>query len=46
MPNMNLDVIIMCSLYGVCRAKSIDIKFKTIILSYKEVNNVDQKAFE
>jgi retinoblastoma-associated protein len=46
MENMNLDIVIMCAIYGVCRAKNVDIKFKTIISGYKKVNNIDDKAFE
>lgn len=46
MHNMNLDVIIMCSIYGVCRAKNSQIKFKSIISAYKDVNSIDDKAFE
>ena len=46
MENMNLDIVIMCAVYGVCRAKNVDIKFKTIISGYKKVNNIDDKAFE
>ncbi len=45
MENMNLDVIIMCSIYGVCRAKNIDIKFKNIMSAFKIVNSMDDKAF-
>lgn len=36
----------MCSIYGVCRAKSMDMKFKAIISVYKSVNNMDDKTFE
>ena len=46
MENMNLDIVIMCAIYGVCRAKNVDIKFKAIISGYKKVNNIDDKAFE
>jgi retinoblastoma-associated protein len=46
MENMNLDIVIMCAIYGVCRAKNVNIKFKTIISGYKKVNNIDDKAFE
>jgi len=45
MYNINLDVIIMCAIYGVCRAKNVDIKFKTIMSAFKTVNNLDDKAF-
>lgn len=46
MKNMNLDVVIMCSIYGVCKAKSSDIKFKNIMAAYKDVNSIDEKTFE
>jgi retinoblastoma-associated protein len=46
MENINLDIAIMCAIYGVCRAKNVDIKFKAIISGYKKVNNIDDKAFE
>lgn len=45
MQDMNLDVIIMCSMYGVCKAKNSEIKFKSIIAAYREVNSIDEKAF-
>ncbi len=45
MQDMNLDVIIMCAIYGVCKAKNIQIKFKNIMSAYKTVNNMDDKAF-
>ncbi len=45
MKNVSLDVIIMCSLYGVCKAKSVDIRFKNIMAAFKTVNNMDLKSF-
>ena len=46
MENKSLDIVIMCAIYGVCRAKNVDIKFKTMISVYKKVNNIDDRTFE
>jgi retinoblastoma-associated protein len=46
MEEKSLDIVIMCAIYGVCRAKNVDIKFKTMISVYKRVNNMDDRAFE
>ena len=39
MEERSLDIVIMCAIYGVCRAKNVDIKFKTMIYVYKRVTN-------
>jgi hypothetical protein len=38
--------MIMCAIYGVCRAKNVDVKFKALISVYKRVNNMEDRAFE
>ncbi len=45
MNDVSLDIVIMCAIYGVCRAKNVDIKFKDIIMVFKRVNNMDDLAF-
>jgi len=45
MKNIHLDVVVMCALYGVCRAKKVNMKFNTIKSAYKCINNLDDKAF-
>lgn len=42
---VNIDQIILCSIYSVCRAKNIDIKFKKIMAEYKSINSMEQKLF-
>lgn len=45
MVGLNIDQIILCSLYSVCRVKNVDIKFKRIMSEYKKMNNVDPVLF-
>ncbi|KAG8452333.1 hypothetical protein GDO86_004223 [Hymenochirus boettgeri] len=42
----HLDQIMMCSMYGICKAKNIDLRFKTIVTAYKEQTNANQETFK
>lgn len=46
MEDKSLDIMIMCAIYGVCRAKNVDVKFKALISVYKRVNSMEDRAFE
>ncbi|KAM4796010.1 retinoblastoma-associated protein [Rhinophrynus dorsalis] len=46
MRDRHLDQIMMCSMYGICKAKNIDLRFKTIVTAYKELSNTNQETFK
>ncbi|XP_053563996.1 retinoblastoma-associated protein [Bombina bombina] len=46
MKDRHLDQIMMCSMYGICKAKNIDLLFKTIVTSYKEMTHANQETFK
>uniref|UniRef100_A0A670XUZ0 Retinoblastoma-associated protein n=1 Tax=Pseudonaja textilis TaxID=8673 RepID=A0A670XUZ0_PSETE len=46
MKDRHLDQIMMCSMYGICKVKNIDLRFKTIVTAYKELNNANQETFK
>ncbi|CAH2224085.1 retinoblastoma-associated isoform X1 [Pelobates cultripes] len=46
MRDRHLDQIMMCSMYGICKAKNIDLKFKTIVTAYRELSNTNQETFK
>ncbi|XP_066488547.1 retinoblastoma-associated protein isoform X2 [Tiliqua scincoides] len=46
MRDRHLDQIMMCSMYGICKVKNIDLRFKTIVTAYKELNNANQETFK
>ncbi|XP_063808860.1 retinoblastoma-associated protein [Pseudophryne corroboree] len=46
MKDRHLDQIMMCSMYGICKAKSIDLRFKTIVTAYKQLPNTNQETFK
>ncbi|XP_044287727.1 retinoblastoma-associated protein isoform X3 [Varanus komodoensis] len=43
MKDRHLDQILMCSMYGICKVKNIDLRFKTIVTAYKELTNANQE---
>ncbi|XP_054837838.1 retinoblastoma-associated protein isoform X2 [Eublepharis macularius] len=43
MKDRHLDQIMMCSMYGICKVKNIDLTFKTIVTAYKELTNTNQE---
>ncbi|XP_069826245.1 retinoblastoma-associated protein isoform X2 [Dendropsophus ebraccatus] len=46
MRDRHLDQIMMCSMYGICKAKNIDLRFKTIVTAYKQLTNTNQETFK
>uniref|UniRef100_A0A8D0L7Z6 Retinoblastoma-associated protein n=1 Tax=Sphenodon punctatus TaxID=8508 RepID=A0A8D0L7Z6_SPHPU len=46
MRDRHLDQIMMCSMYGICKVKNIDLRFKTIVTAYKELANTNQEIFK
>uniref|UniRef100_A0A8C6XFA8 Retinoblastoma-associated protein n=1 Tax=Naja naja TaxID=35670 RepID=A0A8C6XFA8_NAJNA len=46
MKDRHLDQIMMCSMYGICKVKNIDLRFKTIVTAYKELNSANQETFK
>ncbi|KAH0621773.1 hypothetical protein JD844_023395 [Phrynosoma platyrhinos] len=46
MKDRHLDQIMMCSMYGICKVKNIDLRFKTIVTAYKELTNANQETFK
>uniref|UniRef100_A0A8C8SDG4 Retinoblastoma-associated protein n=1 Tax=Pelusios castaneus TaxID=367368 RepID=A0A8C8SDG4_9SAUR len=46
MRDRHLDQIMMCSMYGICKVKNIDLRFKMIVTAYKELTNTNQETFK
>ncbi|NWW44863.1 RB protein, partial [Pedionomus torquatus] len=46
MRDRHLDQIMMCSMYGICKVKNVDLRFKTIVSAYKELLNTNQETFK
>ncbi|XP_061463572.1 retinoblastoma-associated protein isoform X2 [Rhineura floridana] len=46
MKDRHLDQMMMCSMYGICKVKNIDLRFKTIVTAYKELTNANQETFK
>ncbi|XP_053311514.1 retinoblastoma-associated protein [Spea bombifrons] len=46
MRDRHLDQIMMCAMYGICKAKNIDLRFKTIVSAYKQLTNTHQETFK
>ncbi|NXI34127.1 RB protein, partial [Galbula dea] len=46
MRDRHLDQIMMCSMYGICKVKNVDLRFKTIVSAYKELPNTSQETFK
>ncbi|XP_067419215.1 retinoblastoma-associated protein isoform X2 [Emydura macquarii macquarii] len=46
MRDRHLDQIMMCSMYGICKVKNIDLRFKIIVTAYKELTNTNQETFK
>lgn len=46
MKDRHLDQIMMCSMYGICKAKNIDLRFKIIVTAYKQLTNTNQETFK
>ncbi|NXA59920.1 RB protein, partial [Mohoua ochrocephala] len=46
MRDRHLDQIMMCSMYGICKVKNVDLRFKIIVSAYKELCNTNQETFK
>ncbi|XP_049634719.1 retinoblastoma-associated protein isoform X1 [Suncus etruscus] len=46
MKDRHLDQIMMCSMYGICKVKNIDLKFKIIVTAYKDLPHAVQETFK
>ncbi|NXN16455.1 RB protein, partial [Indicator maculatus] len=46
MKDRHLDQIMMCSMYGICKVKNVDLRFKIIVSAYKELPNANQETFK
>ncbi|KAM9301328.1 retinoblastoma-associated protein isoform 3-T3 [Morus bassanus] len=46
MRDRHLDQIMMCSMYGICKVKNVDLRFKIIVSAYKELLNTNQETFK
>ncbi|XP_038617485.1 retinoblastoma-associated protein [Tachyglossus aculeatus] len=46
MRDRHLDQIMMCSMYGICKVKNIDLKFKMIVTAYKDLTHAIQETFK
>ncbi|KAK2514279.1 Rb1 [Columba guinea] len=46
MRDRHLDQIMMCCMYGICKVKNVDLRFKTIVSAYKELPNTNQETFK
>ncbi|XP_066092412.1 retinoblastoma-associated protein isoform X1 [Saccopteryx bilineata] len=46
MRDRHLDQIMMCSMYGICKVKNIDLKFKIIVTAYKDLPHAVQETFK
>uniref|UniRef100_UPI00398F67C5 retinoblastoma-associated protein isoform X2 n=1 Tax=Pristiophorus japonicus TaxID=55135 RepID=UPI00398F67C5 len=46
MRDRHLDQIMMCSMYAICKVKSIDLRFKTIVTAYRDLPNTSQETFK
>ncbi|KAI1241870.1 hypothetical protein IHE44_0005372 [Lamprotornis superbus] len=46
MRDRHLDQIMMCSMYGICKVKNVDLRFKIIVSAYKEFCNTNQETFK
>uniref|UniRef100_A0A8C8ARR7 RB transcriptional corepressor 1 n=1 Tax=Otus sunia TaxID=257818 RepID=A0A8C8ARR7_9STRI len=46
MRDRHLDQIMMCSMYGICKVKNVDLRFKIIVSAYKELPNANQEVWK
>ncbi|XP_077597036.1 retinoblastoma-associated protein [Stigmatopora nigra] len=46
MRDRHLDQMMMSSIYAICRVKSVELRFKTIVSSYKDMPNTSQETFK
>ncbi|XP_047462605.1 retinoblastoma-associated protein isoform X2 [Mugil cephalus] len=46
MRDRHLDQLMMSAMYAICKVKSVDLRFKTIVTSYKNMPNTSQETFK
>uniref|UniRef100_A0A671RR83 Retinoblastoma-associated protein-like n=1 Tax=Sinocyclocheilus anshuiensis TaxID=1608454 RepID=A0A671RR83_9TELE len=46
MRDRHLDQLIMSAMYAICKVKNVDLRFKTIVTTYKEMPNTNQETFK
>lgn len=46
MRNRHLDQLMMSAMYAIAKVKSVDLRFKTIVTSYKNMPNTKQETFK
>uniref|UniRef100_A0A674MMF2 Retinoblastoma 1 n=1 Tax=Takifugu rubripes TaxID=31033 RepID=A0A674MMF2_TAKRU len=46
MRDRHLDQLMMCAMYAICKVKTVDLRFKTIVTAYKNMPNTSQDTFK
>ncbi|KAG7223260.1 hypothetical protein INR49_015616 [Caranx melampygus] len=46
MRDRHLDQLMMSAMYAICKVKSVDLRFKTIVTAYKNMPNTNQETFK
>ncbi|XP_051902931.1 retinoblastoma-associated protein [Hippocampus zosterae] len=46
MRDRHLDQLMMSAMYAICKVKSVDLRFKAIVSSYKNMPNTNQETFK
>ncbi|XP_005922155.1 retinoblastoma-associated protein [Haplochromis burtoni] len=46
MRDRHLDQLMMSAMYAICKVKSVDLRFKTIVTAYKNMANTSQETFK
>ncbi|XP_019941544.1 retinoblastoma-associated protein isoform X1 [Paralichthys olivaceus] len=46
MRDRHLDQLMMSAMYAICKVKSVDLRFKTIVTAYKNLPNTNQETFK
>ncbi|CAK6953666.1 retinoblastoma-associated protein [Scomber scombrus] len=46
MRDRHLDQLMMSAMYAICKVKSVDLRFKTIVTAYKNMPNASQETFK
>ncbi|XP_076024576.1 retinoblastoma-associated protein [Genypterus blacodes] len=46
MKERHLDQLMMSAMYAICKVKSVDLRFKTIVTAYKDMPNTNQETFK
>uniref|UniRef100_M4AMR4 Retinoblastoma-associated protein n=1 Tax=Xiphophorus maculatus TaxID=8083 RepID=M4AMR4_XIPMA len=46
MRDRHLDQLMMSAMYAICKVKSVDLRFKSIVSAYKNMTNTNQETFK